>query len=62
MKITVLVENTGKEPLKCEHGLSLLIEFQGNKYLLDAGTSDIFMENAKRVMHCLKVNLISTRS
>lgn len=49
MKITVLVENTGKEPLKCEHGLSLLIEFQGNKYLLDAGTSDIFMENAKRL-------------
>ena len=47
MKITVLVENTGKEPLKCEHGLSLLIEFQNERYLLDAGTTDIFMDNAR---------------
>ena len=47
MKITVLIENTGTAPLKCEHGLSFLIEFQGIKYLLDAGTTGIFMENAK---------------
>lgn len=49
MKITVLIENTAIEPLKCEHGLSMFIEFQGNKYLLDAGTTDLFLENAKQL-------------
>ena len=49
MKITVLVENTAMEPLGCEHGLSLFIEFQGENYLLDAGTTDLFLENAKRL-------------
>ena len=47
MKITVLVENTAQENLKCEHGLSVFIEFQGKEYLLDAGTTDLFLENAK---------------
>ena len=47
MKITVLVENTATEPLKSEHGLSMLIEFQGEKILLDAGTTDLFLENAE---------------
>lgn len=47
MKITVLIENTAPDSLKCEHGLSFLIEFQGKKYLLDAGSTDAFMENAK---------------
>ena len=47
MKVTVLVENTAPENLQCEHGLSFLIEFNGNKYLLDAGTTDMFLENAK---------------
>ena len=49
MRITVLVENTAMEPLRCEHGLSLFIEFQGENYLLDAGTTDLFLENAKRL-------------
>lgn len=57
MKITVLVENTGKEPLKCEHGLSLLIEFQDEKYLLDAGTTDIFITNA----NSLDVNIMDIK-
>ena len=47
MKITVLIENTAQEGFQCEHGLSMFIEFQGKQYLLDAGTSDLFLENAK---------------
>ena len=46
MKITVLVENTSKNELQSEHGLSFLIEFQGGRYLLDAGSTDAFMKNA----------------
>lgn len=49
MKIAVLVENTAVGTLTSEHGLSLLIEFQGEKYLLDAGTTDVFMKNAKNM-------------
>ncbi len=47
MKITVLIENTSDSELKCEHGLSVLIEFNDKKYLLDAGSSCAFFENAK---------------
>ena len=50
MKFTVLVENTAEEPLKCEHGLSFFIEFEGSNYLLDAGTTDLFLENAKQLL------------
>ena len=47
MKITVLIENTGSEPLKSEHGLSFFIAFHSKQYLLDAGQSGAFMDNAK---------------
>lgn len=47
MKFTVLIENSGAEPLQCEHGLSILIEYRGERFLLDAGTTDVFLENAK---------------
>ena len=47
MKIVVLVENTSREGLNAEHGLSFYIQFQGEEYLLDAGSSNLFMENAK---------------
>lgn len=53
MKITVLVENTGSGELKIEHGLSLYIEFNDKKYLLDAGPSDSFFKNA----HALSIDL-----
>lgn len=53
MKITVLVENTGPSELKIEHGLSLYIEFNDKKYLLDAGQSDSFFKNA----HALSIDL-----
>lgn len=53
MKITVLVENTGPSEFKIEHGLSLYIEFNDKKYLLDAGPSDSFFKNA----HALSIDL-----
>ena len=53
MRITVLVENTGPSELKIEHGLSLYIEFNDKKYLLDAGSSDSFFKNA----HALSIDL-----
>ena len=53
MTITVLVENTGPSEFKIEHGLSLYIEFNDKKYLLDAGPSDSFFKNA----HALSIDL-----
>lgn len=53
MKITVLVENTGPSELIIEHGLSLYIEFNDKKYLLDASPSDSFFKNA----HALSIDL-----
>lgn len=47
MKVTVLIENTAPEGLVAEWGLSLHIEFQGRNYLLDAGSTDAFVQNAK---------------
>lgn len=53
MRITVLVENTGPSEFKIEHGLSLYIEFNDKKYLLDAGPSDSLFKNA----HALSIDL-----
>ena len=47
LKITVLAENTSACALSCEHGLSLYLEYKHNTYLLDAGSSDLFMRNAQ---------------
>lgn len=47
MKLTVLIENTAMEGLTAEWGLSLHIEFGQKAYLLDAGSSDLFVQNAK---------------
>lgn len=49
MKVTVLIENTAPEgsELYVEAGLSLYIEDQGKKILLDAGSSGHFADNAK---------------
>lgn len=47
MKITVLIENTAPEYLKCEYGLSIYIAYNEKCYLLDTGSSDIFMDNAE---------------
>lgn len=53
MRITVLMENTGPSEFKIEHGLSLYIEFNDKKYLLDTGPSDSFFKNA----HALSIDL-----
>lgn len=50
MKLTVLTENTAIRPeLQAVHGLSLLLETQGRKILLDVGPGAQFSENAKRL-------------
>ncbi|SMO60228.1 7,8-dihydropterin-6-yl-methyl-4-(beta-D-ribofuranosyl)aminobenzene 5'-phosphate synthase [Saccharicrinis carchari] len=48
MEITVLIDNK-KNTLayRSEHGLSILIEFNGATVLFDTGKSDAFIQNAK---------------
>ena len=48
MKLTALIENEPpREDLFAEHGLSLLIEADGRRYLMDTGASDAFLPNAR---------------
>ncbi len=48
MRITVLVENTSIHPAcKPAHGLSLWIETAHHRLLMDAGPSDVLLENAR---------------
>ena len=47
MRIDVLIENTSHNELLCEHGLSFLIHYHDKMYLLDAGQSGNFIDNAK---------------
>jgi 7,8-dihydropterin-6-yl-methyl-4-(beta-D-ribofuranosyl)aminobenzene 5'-phosphate synthase len=48
MDVTVLVENTKRGgPLAAEHGLSLLLEKEGKKILLDTGQTGAFADNAR---------------
>ncbi len=49
MKIYVLIENTTDSDLQCEHGLSLYIEYKDKKILLDAGSTEVFAENARQM-------------
>lgn len=49
MKITALVEDTSKNKLKSEHGLSLYIESEQSKVLFDMGQSDLFYLNAEKL-------------
>ena len=46
MQITVLVENTASQGLCGEHGLSLYLRHAGRSWLLDAGQSEQFAQNA----------------
>jgi 7,8-dihydropterin-6-yl-methyl-4-(beta-D-ribofuranosyl)aminobenzene 5'-phosphate synthase len=48
MEVTVLVENTTHEGLLgAEHGLSLLLEKEDKKILLDTGQKGVFADNAR---------------
>lgn len=50
MRITVLMEDTScRADLRCEHGLSLLIETAGKTILFDAGQSGAFADNAGKL-------------
>lgn len=48
-RITVGVDNIPDSGLKEEWGLSLYIEYDDKKILLDAGASDLFMDNYSRL-------------
>ncbi len=51
IRITTLVENTPGEhlALRHEHGLSFFLEVAGRNILFDAGQSDAFLENARKL-------------
>jgi len=49
MKISVLTENHAGAYTIAEHGLSYLIEFDGQKILFDTGQSDMFLANAEKM-------------
>ena len=49
MKLTILTENTASKDFQAEHGISYLIEIDGEKILFDTGHSDVFLENAKKM-------------
>ncbi len=47
MIVTVLIEDKKHDHLLNEHGLSFSIQYENNHYLLDAGTTSKFMQNAQ---------------
>ena len=50
MKGTVLSDNrTCNDQLQTEHGLSVLLETEKHRILLDTGASDVFIRNAERL-------------
>ena len=50
MKWTVLVDNRTNDPaLQTEHGLSIFLETERYRILLDTGASDMFIRNAERL-------------
>ena len=50
MKWTVLSDNRTQNPsLLTEHGLSILLETDEHRILLDTGASDVFIRNAERM-------------
>lgn len=49
MKATVIVDNIGIDDIKGEWGLSIYIEYNDKKILLDAGASGLFVENATKL-------------
>ncbi len=49
MKLYILNDNRPKTLYGSEHGLSWLIEAEGKRVLFDAGPSDIFLHNARKM-------------
>lgn len=48
-KITIIVDNKSCNDIQGEWGLSVLAEYAGKKILLDAGASNLFLENMKKL-------------
>ncbi len=53
LEMIVLIDNAAEEPLSGEWGLSIMINADGRKILLDTGASDLFARNAG----CLGISL-----
>ena len=49
MIATILTDNTPSGALCGEWGLSVHIEYEGQGYLLDAGQTDLFLQNARKL-------------
>ncbi len=49
MKINILTDNQAGIGFEAEHGLSYLIEIDGESILFDTGLSDIFLRNASKL-------------
>lgn len=49
MKLTVLTENCAGSGFLAEHGLSFLIEHEGEKVLFDTGHTDVYLKNAQKL-------------
>ena len=49
LEMTVLADNLAGEPLEAEWGLSILLEADGRKILLDTGSGGAFARNAERL-------------
>ncbi len=49
MKISILTENVAGKDFLAEHGVSYLIEIEGEKILFDTGHSDVFLRNATKL-------------
>jgi len=48
-KISVIVDNKASGGIRGEWGLSILVEHAGKMILLDAGASNLFLENMKKL-------------
>ena len=46
-KLTIIVDNTSTGLLKGEWGLSVLVEYNDKKILVDAGASNLFLKNMR---------------
>ena len=51
-KLTVIVDNIPQGDIKGEWGLSILVEYEDKKILVDAGASGLFAENMKKLGFC----------
>ncbi len=47
--ITIIVDNKAAEGIQGEWGLSVLVRYAGSSILLDAGASDLFLENMRKL-------------